>query len=227
VTGSCARRAHIRGADAWTTAASPRFTFGPGTPLIANAAPSGKRPANPVSKQSQPFNRLTAEHVVGRRAVDLTERLRAATHWAGRFGVIDDTLLQMCDADVRLGPEVAEAWRLISIASGRRSAADIARRVGWSSRHLGERFRAEIGLTPKEASRVVRFHATRRILAGRARAGRALDLAGLAADGGCYDQSHMTREWRSLSGLPPSTWVAAEFGFVQDSSAEVPAESVA
>ena len=42
-------------------------------------------------------------------------------------------------------------------------------------------------------------------------AGRALDLAGLAADCGYYDQAHLDLEFRSLSGVPPTAWVAEEF----------------
>ncbi|PZA19210.1 AraC family transcriptional regulator, partial [Modestobacter versicolor] len=33
------------------------------------------------------------------------------------------------------------------------------------------------------------------------------------------DQAHLTREWRALSGLPPTGWLAAELGFVQDGTA--------
>jgi AraC-like DNA-binding protein len=76
--------------------------------------------------------------------------------------------------------------------------ADVAARVGWSDRHLGARFRADTGLSPEEAARVVRFDRARRALA---------------------DQAHLTREWRAVSGLPPTRWLAAEVGFVQDRTA--------
>ena len=81
------------------------------------------------------------------------------------------------------------------------------------------------GLTPKEAARVARFDSARRILARKVRAARPPDLAGLAVASGYYDQAHLTREWRSFSGLPPSMWIAAEFGFVQDAAAAAGAES--
>jgi transcriptional regulator GlxA family with amidase domain len=126
-----------------------------------------------------------------------------------------------------LAPEIAEAWRLTTVAHGRLRVEDVACRVGWSARHLGEQFRAEISLTPKAAARVARFDRARRSLARRVTDGGSPDLATLALASGYYDQAHLTREWRSLSGLPPSRWIAAELGFVQDAAAAAAAESAA
>jgi AraC-like DNA-binding protein len=165
--------------------------------------------------------------VVGRPAIELTERVRAAADWPGRFRAIESVLLRLARTDAALAPEVAEAWRLTTAAHGRLRVEDLARQVGWSARHLGERFRAEVGLTPKAAARVVRFDRARRSLALRVTDGRPQDLAALAIASGYYDQAHLTREWKSLSGLPPSGWVASELGFVQDDAAVAGAESAA
>lgn len=114
---------------------------------------------------------------------------------------------------------LAGCGRSPTAGGGRLPVAEVARRIGWSPRHLEQRFRAETGLGPKEAARVVRFDRARRALASRVAAGRAPDLAALAVAGGFADQAHLTREWRAFSGLPPTRWLAAEFGFVQDTSA--------
>jgi AraC-like DNA-binding protein len=154
--------------------------------------------------------------VIGRPASELVERVRAADGWAGRFAAVDDVLLRLLRTEVPPPPpEVAEAWRLTTTAAGRLPVERIARLVGWSPRHLGERFRAEIGLTPKEAARVARFHRARRLLTARVARGAPLDLAGLAVACGYYDQAHLTRDWRDLSGLPPARWVDAELVFLR------------
>jgi AraC-like DNA-binding protein len=165
--------------------------------------------------------------VVGRPAVELTERLRAAADWPGRFGAVESVLLRLARTDAALVPEIAEAWRLTTVAHGRLRVEEVACQVGWSARHLEERFRAEIGLTPKATARVARFDTARRWLARRVTNGGQPDLATLAVTSGYYDQAHLTREWRALSGLPPSAWVAAELGFVQDAAAAARAESAA
>ncbi len=61
------------------------------------------------------------------------------------------------------------------------------------------RFRAEVGLTPKEFARLMRLQATL----------RALDLtpslSALAADAGFSDQAHATRELQRSTGLTPAS----------------------
>lgn len=149
--------------------------------------------------------------VLGPVGTELVERVRAAGSWPARFAAAEDVLLAAARPGTPV-PEVAEAWRLTLASGGRLPVAAVARRVGWSERHLTARFRAETGLGPKQAARVVRFDRARRALTGRPRP----DLAGLAAAAGYADQAHLTREWRAFTGLSPLRWLAAEFGFVQD-----------
>jgi AraC-like DNA-binding protein len=72
---------------------------------------------------------------------------------------------------------------------------------------------------------VARFDRARRALAARVATGGPPDLAALAAVSGYADQAHLTREWRDFTGLPPSRWLAAEFGFLQDTTALTEATS--
>ncbi|XVU23328.1 helix-turn-helix domain-containing protein [Actinoplanes sp. CA-054009] len=104
-------------------------------------------------------------------------------------------------------PEVAYAWG--RLMTGSVSVAAVAAEVGWSGRYLTDRFRAEVGLRPKEAARVARFDRARRAL----RPGT--PFADLACGFGFFDQSHFVREFHALAGCAPSRWLADEFGFVQ------------
>ncbi|TFV51818.1 AraC family transcriptional regulator [Blastococcus sp. TF02A-35] len=159
------------------------------------------------------------EDLLGPAAAELLDRLRASAGWAARFATLDAALVRRLRTADDVPAEVARAWRLTTASHGRLRVSDVAARVGWSTRHLEQRFRAETGLGPKEAARVVRFDRARRALAGRVTAGLPADLAGLAARCGFSDQAHLTREWRAFSGLPPTRWLAAELGYVQDTTA--------
>jgi len=142
---------------------------------------------------------------------ELRGRLRAAPTWPARFAVLDTALLTLATRhDAEVHPDVAHAFRRLLATGGRLPVRDLAGEVGWSPRHLTDRFRVETGLGLKEAARVVRFDRARRGLTpGTA-------LAGLAADTGYYDQAHLAREFRALAGCSPSRWLADEFTFVQD-----------
>jgi AraC-like DNA-binding protein len=151
---------------------------------------------------------LHAADLLGRLSDQINDRLRTAPTWAARFAVLDRELGARLDPTRRPPDEVCDAWRLLRTAHGTVSVAAIARAVGWSERHLAARFRAEIGLTPKAAARVIRFHRARRMIRG----GKGADVA---ARCGYFDQSHLVRDFVSFTGLSPSAWLAAEFGNVQ------------
>ncbi|MEE1941245.1 helix-turn-helix domain-containing protein [Streptomyces sp. TRM 70361] len=178
---------------------------------------------------------LPADAVLGPRCAELHDRLRRAGTWPERFAVLDRLLPRLLRSAPRAPavspeapPEVAHAWHRLLSSAGAVAVSALAAETGWSARHLTARFRAETGLTPRAAARVVRFDRARRLLAVRAvrrdvppdaaRPGvppRGLDLAGLAAGTGYFDQAHLAREFRALAGCAPSRWLAEEFRNVQ------------
>ncbi len=162
---------------------------------------------------------VPAEAVLGGACGELRARLRAATCWRERFEVLDEILLRRAAARpdaVPAAPEVSWAWGQLMRAGGATRVSDLAARTGWSGRHLTSRFRTEIGLTPKAAARVIRFHRARQLLVRQiAVAGPETRLADLAVTCGYFDQAHLAREFRALAGCPPSQWLAEEFRNVQ------------
>ncbi len=80
---------------------------------------------------------------------------------------------------------------------------DLAREFGLSMRQLQRLFADYVGVGPKWVIRRHRLHEA----AARAARGTRLDLVGLAAELGYSDQAHLTRDFASLVGLPPSRYV--------------------
>ena len=157
---------------------------------------------------------LPAEAVLGGVCAELREKLRSAAGWPERFAVLDEILLRRA-ADADVAPEVSWAWHELLRDGGATRVSELAAGTGWSERHLTSRFRAEIGLAPKAAARVVRFDRARKLLVRKLTAGGDYLLADLAADCGYFDQAHLAREFRALAGCPPSQWLAEEFRNVQ------------
>jgi AraC-like DNA-binding protein len=157
---------------------------------------------------------LPAETVLGGVCAELREKLQSAAGWPERFAVLDEILLRRA-ADADVAPEVSWAWHELLREGGATRVSELAAGTGWSERHLTSQFRAEIGLAPKAAARVVRFDRARKLLVRKLTAGGEYLLADLAADCGYFDQAHLAREFRALAGCPPSQWLAEEFRNVQ------------
>lgn len=151
--------------------------------------------------------------ILGGQAARVHDSVRELPTWAARFAFLEQFLLgRLRAADERAGisAEVHQAWDQLLQSGGNVAVSELAAQTGWSERYLRTRFRAETGLAPKEAGRVIRFDRTRRRLQRRAAAGHPLDLAGLAVSAGYFDQAHMDRDFRLLAGCSPTTWLASE-----------------
>ncbi|KUL27174.1 AraC family transcriptional regulator [Actinoplanes awajinensis] len=158
----------------------------------------------------------------------LRERLSAAPGWPARFAALDTALTALLpDASTPYryavrrrttippahpaAERIAHVWA--SLCRGGTPIAELAGEVGWSARHLTDRFHAELGLRPKEAGRIARFDRARRALRPGVR------FADIAAEHGYADQSHLVRDFQAFAGCAPSRWLSDEFGFVQASAA--------
>ncbi|NKZ05392.1 helix-turn-helix domain-containing protein [Actinomadura latina] len=155
-----------------------------------------------------PMARLTNAAVdladlLGREAGTLVERLAAAPSWDVRFDILDGFLLRRLDAGPVPDREVARAWRLLNGDPGV-TVAGLATDVGWSRKHLTRRFREQAGLPPKVMGRVLRFQRAVELLTGGA------GLADAASACGYYDQAHLNREFRVLSGCTPTELIGGQ-----------------
>ncbi|MFJ6615601.1 helix-turn-helix domain-containing protein [Streptomyces sp. NPDC091289] len=175
------------------------------TPLGARALYG--MPAAALADRLVPLDEL-----LGTLGVELVDRLRAATTWAARFAALDALLLRAlgrgADSDrlPRVRPEVAEAWRRLVAARGRVRVGAVATELGWSRRYLTERFRGEVGLSPKTFARVLRFEHAHELATARA----PLPWAEVATVSGYADQAHLVRDWSEFTGRSPTAWRRGE-----------------
>ena len=76
---------------------------------------------------------------------------------------------------------------------------------------MADRFRAELGITPKTAARIFRFERACGLISNLRQ-----PLAEVAAACGYADQAHMTRDWNAFTGTSPKAWIVNELPFLQD-----------
>jgi AraC-like DNA-binding protein len=149
------------------------------------------------------------EDLWGRDAERAQDQLRAAGSWEERFTIAEATLARRHQAGRVVDPEVAFAWRQMVTSMGQVRVEWLAAETGWSRNRLWSRFRAQVGLTPKRAARLIRFdRAAHRLAAG--------DSAALvAAETGYADQSHLSRDVVTFAGATPravadAAWLAVD-----------------
>lgn len=141
-------------------------------------------------------------------AARLRERLLAADG--------PDAALDVLDATLRAQWQPVEGHRAVTAALQvfhRRPHAvrvgSVAEAVGLSPKRFIERFRTEVGLTPKQYCRVRRFQQA----LTAAHAAPEVDWAAVAVSAGYYDQAHFIHDFRRFSGLTPTGYRAGRTAF--------------
>lgn len=135
-------------------------------------------------------------------ASELRERLCTAATTAERFSLLERMLVRRLRHPPRRHGAVPAALAAFGPMGGEVSVRGVAQRIGLSQRRLIQVFAAEVGLTPKLYWRIRRFQQARQLVQRT----EAPDWAGVAAACGYYDQSHLIRDFRELSGLSPGTY---------------------
>ena len=128
----------------------------------------------------------------------LADQLLDAPARASRFHFAEQALTRLPQA---LAPdaEVLWAWRQLQRSHGQIPISHLVTELGWSPSRLVNRFRAQIGFTPKQCARLLRFQQVVR----HSTFAPGADWCAVAQDCGYYDQSHLIREVRAFSGDTP------------------------
>ena len=165
--------------------------------------PGGASPFLGVPPGKLAGRHIDLESLWGRSAMLLRESLCAATTSGARFALLGQALRTRLTGAHHTHPAVPFA--LAGLARPGVTVGEVATNVELSRRRLIEVFTAEVGLTPKRLSRVLRFQRLRMLMC---RDGTA-DWAQLASACGYFDQSHMINDVQDLTGMLPSQLLPA------------------
>lgn len=141
------------------------------------------------------------------------EQFQTLPTWEARFALLEDALHTRLEQGRTPSPELLWAWRQLQTSGGKVSIADMGRELGWSAKRLITRFREEIGVTPKQAARLIRFERAVEAPTFRTDA----DWCEFAQEHGYYDQSHLINEFQRFGGDTPQRlarrWMHESAGF--------------
>lgn len=147
------------------------------------------------------------EEVADAPARALAKQLFEGDADAGRrmtrlFGTLRESL-RLSDPTPR--ERARSALAFLQGSHSRRPVREASAALGIGERRLEQLFREQVGLSPKAWHRLARFHECVRLL----RRQHPPVWAGLAAEAGFHDQSHLVHEFRAIAGLTPSQFAAA------------------
>jgi AraC-like DNA-binding protein len=178
---------------------------GEGQVLGVKFRPGGFRPfwGRPVQGLSDQV--VPAEQVFGAAVEETNRRLLALAEPAAMAALAEAFLLPRLPAP---DPQATEVAAMVETAGSDHDLVrveQLADRCGVSVRTLQRLFAEYVGASPKWVLRRARLHEA----AQRAGSG-SVDWPALAADLGYADQSHLTRDFTAVVGLPPTRYARSD-----------------
>ncbi len=142
-----------------------------------------------------------------------------------RTAALRERLLEPIAPDAKLDAledALAEAWRPATLhravafaltafdrSAHTASVAAVTDVIGLSAKRFIERFKMEVGMTPKRYCRIRRFQRAVK----QAHRGDRVDWTQVALNCGYFDQAHFIHDFRSFAGLTPTEYQAARTSF--------------
>lgn len=102
---------------------------------------------------------------------------------------------------------VTNAVDIIHSQNGLVSVAQLTTLTGATERQLQRKFEEQVGISPKRYAGITRMQHALRMLR---RKSAHLSLAGIACEAGYFDQAHLIREMKNLSGLTPGQYLSPQ-----------------
>lgn len=136
----------------------------------------------------------------------LRQRTRDAPDFATRVAIAEHMLMSRIGAQGVVSSPLFKAADAIAHDRWSGPIRELARHCGIEERTLRNRFRHDLGWSPKRLLRVARFNRALRTLHPRPWSGRPMREVRLEF----FDDAHFYREFRAHAGISPAAFVAAK-----------------
>ena len=143
---------------------------------------------------------VTLEDLNDTGILDLRDRIADLNDWHARLELAADFVRARIRRANSADTHIQKAYDVIERSAGKVRVGALAAELDWSRKHLNNRFRDVVGVSPKTVARIARFNNALRIVHSGANAG----WADIAYAAGYSDQAHLAREFREFSETTPS-----------------------
>jgi AraC-like DNA-binding protein len=169
--------------------------------------PGGTLPFIPDNPHAFTNRETSLEDIWGRAASNLRNDLREAPTPARKFAVLDSALTHRLSQSKQKFRDPIIDFTLAHLrqSPGTTTITGLTRQTGLSPRRLYQRFREQVGVSPKLYCRIQRFQQA----VQQMHHGADIRWAELALTCGYYDQSHFANDFRAFSGLSATAYSAA------------------
>ncbi|MDJ0755270.1 MAG: helix-turn-helix domain-containing protein [Ardenticatenaceae bacterium] len=146
---------------------------------------------------------LEMDAIWGRSIGEIRERLLAISTTAGRFKLLEKIFLDRLLFGREPEGFVTYAIDCLIRDRGFSRIHLLSEEIGVSQKHLIQKFKEEIGVTPKQFARVLKLQTVLQQIDPR----QLISWGEIASAALYYDQAHFNRDFRRFTGLTPADYI--------------------
>lgn len=157
-----------------------------------------KLPFEDIHKNPIRFNRL-----MKREFLELEEKLFSVATFPERIKVMEDYLKkQLLQNKFNINYNLLNAIYRVLKSKGNLRMEDISNEISLSCRYTRKLFKEQLGITPKEFAKIIRFQNAYKTLLEASNC----KLIDLALENGYFDQAHFIKEFKNYAGVTPTKY---------------------
>ena len=147
---------------------------------------------------------INIEDHFGMAGAEVTERLVEQTSLAHRIKIIESFLIKVLLVGVHpVHPLVLASIELIIKNRGFTNVKQLVHHTGYTDKSIQRRFMEFVGIFPKQFTKIIKLN---QYLKGL-RDNKGKTLFNLAYENGYYDHSHVTKDFKQITGVTPKQYV--------------------
>jgi AraC-like DNA-binding protein len=165
--------------------------------------PNGLAYFTAITQNELASNYFEAKDIFPKFDNNIVEKLSCATSLRMKINLIEGVLVEILSkrniSFLKKMSAIDYALSRLQESNGSIKVNEIAKQLSVSTRELERKFNNDVGITPKQLSRIYRFQYALTLK------GKYSTLADLSFHAGYYDQSHFIREFKNIGGNTPGS----------------------
>lgn len=161
--------------------------------------PNGFAPFATLSIKEMENTAVPLEKLFGPDGKDIGNKIINAQSVKERIALVEAFLLNRLEHSENIDHIVKSAVATIFTGNGHLNIDELSGQMPSNRRQLERKFYLEIGLSPKQLSKMIRLQAAMKMLLNQ----EITSLTSLAHENDYYDQSHFIKNFRELVGVTP------------------------
>jgi len=153
---------------------------------------------------------VDGELVFSQQIHELRARIQDTPEINLKFLIAEKYLIKKFSKKLIANPFIDFAVQKITNSPHQLTIEEVSRKVGYSQKHLIKIFKDNVGVTPKNFLKIIRFQKVIQDIGLLKKP----NWTNIALESGYYDQAHFINDFKEFSGFTPNEYLKKEFEFL-------------